>query len=96
MRYVSLLLVVVLLLLSVAVVQAYWRPIIRDFDGDPDEFQATNVHNETGSRGGLLPRRVRLDEPEKGEPSKPRAFPEVRDRQCFSFSFSGRKFFLEK
>jgi hypothetical protein len=96
MRYVSLLLVVALLLLSVITAQACWRPMVRGFDGDPDEFQAANVHSDTQGSSRPESRHVRLDQPESREPSEPRLLPEVREQRRFSFSFSGREFFLEK
>jgi hypothetical protein len=93
MRYVSLLLMVVLLLLSTLAAQACGRSIIRDFDGDPDEFQATNVHDETGSKL-VLYWYVNFDPTRGGEPSKSETPVRVRKRRRFSISFSGRKSFL--
>ncbi len=95
MRYLSLLLMVVLVLLSALAAQACGRSIIRDFDGDPDEFQATNVHDETGCRLVLF-WYVKFDPARGGEPSKSETPCEVRKRRGFSISFSGRKSFLEK
>jgi hypothetical protein len=95
MRYVSLLLMVVFFLLLAMTSEACWRPMIRDFDGDPDEFQAANVHSETGS-AKVSPWQARIETATDREQSEPEAFPEVRRRRRFSMSLPGRQFFLEK
>ena len=95
MRYVSLLLMVVLLLLSAMPAEAYWRPMVRGFDGDPDEFQAANVHSEPGG-AKVSPCHARSETVACREQSKPGPIRDGRRRRRVSVSLPGRDFFLEK
>ena len=95
MRRIVLLLVAVCLLIWASSSWAYWRPTIRRWHGDPDEFESTRVRDDDAMsrlalaalRGG--PREIpgRID---------PRQIPEPRKGRRVSIHFSGTRLFLEK
>lgn len=95
MRKTLLLLLAVCLLVSATAALACWRPIARDSDGDPDEYQAVSMHDEGGSGMSATSR-------PSVEQRKTRELPESQrdsrrpQRRRFSISLFGRDFFLEK
>lgn len=94
MRKVVLVLVVAGLLVCATSAQAFWRPIARRFDGDPDEFESCRVHDEADARvvppeGSAASGRRTIREGTSHRSQK------IREARCLSIQFSGRRFFLE-
>ena len=90
-----LLLVVACILLWATSGLACWRHMIRDLEGDPDEFQTCRVHNEVDANEvSYRWRRVELRRTRKRE--DPEVSQERRPKRCVSIKFSGTQFFLEK
>jgi hypothetical protein len=95
MRKTLFLLLAVCLLSSASSALACWRPIARDSDGDPDEYQAVSTHDEGGGSisstqcPSVELRKIR-ELPESRRDSRP------RQRRRFSITLFGRDFFLEK
>jgi hypothetical protein len=83
------------LLLSATGVRACWRPITRDWHGDPDEYQATGMHDEGGAEMASSEwRNVELQKTR--EMIESRSGPKRHRTRRLSIKLPGRTFLLEK
>lgn len=95
MRKVLLLLVMAGLLLWATTTLAFWRPIIRHYYGDPDEFESAGSQDKA-RRCMVSARPIDVGGPDVGKRSSGRRLAEWGRKRCFSVDFSGRKLFLER